>query len=186
MTADAATYDLVVILDPQVADDARAKIVRDARSSIEGGGSLVRHDEWGERALTYPIEKHATGEYHLLQFHPSGAELLNELDRTLRITDGVLRFRIIKLAPGTPSPPDMRSAAAAPKRAEGEAPAPQDTPAAPAPAEVAAESAAADSAPAESAASESAAESAAPAPAAEAPAPEGESDPDGATVAETA
>ena len=141
MTADAATYDLVVILDPQAADDTRAKIVRDARSSIEGGGSLVRHDEWGERALSYPIEKHTTGEYHLLQFHPSGADLLNELDRTLRITDGVLRFRIIKLAPGTPSPPDMRSAAAPPRRAEGEAPATQEAPAAPAPAAVAADSA---------------------------------------------
>ncbi|HEX5225588.1 MAG TPA: 30S ribosomal protein S6, partial [Solirubrobacteraceae bacterium] len=101
MTADAATppYDLVVILDPQAAEDTRAKIVRDTRASIEGAGTLVRHDEWGERALTYPIEKHTTGEYHLLQFHPSGAELLSELDHTLRITDGVLRFRIIKLAP---------------------------------------------------------------------------------------
>jgi small subunit ribosomal protein S6 len=135
MTADAATYDLVVILDPQAADDTRAKIVRDARTSIEGGGSLVRHDEWGERALSYPIQKHTTGEYHLLQFHPSGAELLNELDRTLRITDGVLRFRIIKLAPGTPGPPDMRSAGAAARRPEGEAPA--EAPATPAPAAVA-------------------------------------------------
>ncbi|HEX3510748.1 MAG TPA: 30S ribosomal protein S6 [Solirubrobacteraceae bacterium] len=131
MTAEPATYDLVVILDPQAADDARTKIVRDARAAIESEGTLVRHDEWGERALSYPIERHPTGEYHLLQFHPGGTALLGELDRTLRIADGVLRHRIIKLDPGTPSPPDMRTSAPA-RRAEGEGEAAQQAPAAPA------------------------------------------------------
>jgi small subunit ribosomal protein S6 len=39
-----------------------------------------------------------------MQFH-GPAELLANLQRTLRITDGVVRFRIIKLEPGTPAPP---------------------------------------------------------------------------------
>ena len=51
--------------------------------------------------MAYEIHKTKEAEYHLLQFHGS-AELLAQLDRTLRITDGVTRFRIIKLAPGTP------------------------------------------------------------------------------------
>jgi small subunit ribosomal protein S6 len=123
-------YDLVLILDPQAPEEARAKIVADTRSAIEADGTLVRHDEWGERALAYPIDRHATGEYHLLQLHPGSAQLLSDLDRTLSITDGLLRHRIIKLAPGTPEPPDMRSSAPA-RRAEGETAAP---PAAPAPA----------------------------------------------------
>ena len=47
-------------------------------------------------------------EFHLLQFH-GNRELLERLDRTLRITDGVVRYRIIKLRPGTPAAPDLRS-----------------------------------------------------------------------------
>ena len=70
-------------------------------------------DDWGSRALAYPIERQTDAEYHLLQFHAGTPELLSELDRTLRITDGVLRFRIIELEPGTPAAPDMRASAAA-------------------------------------------------------------------------
>jgi small subunit ribosomal protein S6 len=111
MTLPAPTYDLVLLLDLQTEPDARAKIVADARAAIETQGEFLRHDEWGERALAYPIEKKANADYHLLQFHTAGADLLNTLEHSLRITDGVLRFRVIKLAPGVPDAPDMRSSA---------------------------------------------------------------------------
>ena len=113
MTLPAPTYDLVLLLDIQAEDSVRAKIVADTRASIEAQGELLRHDDWGERALTYPIEKKANAEYHLLQFHAGAPELLAGLNRTLRITDGILRFRLIKLKPGVPDAPDMGSASAA-------------------------------------------------------------------------
>ncbi|MEA2315300.1 MAG: small subunit ribosomal protein [Solirubrobacteraceae bacterium] len=121
MTLPAPIYDLTLLLDPQAEESARAKIVGDARTAIEAQGELLRHDEWGERPLTYPIERKASAEYHLLQFHAAGPELLASLNRSLRITDGVLRFRVIKLKPGVPEAPDMRSASAAPRRAEAPA-----------------------------------------------------------------
>ena len=105
MTLPAPTYDLVLLIDPKAEDAARAKIVSDTRSAVEAGGELLRHDDWGERPLSYPIEKKTSAEYHLFQFHAGSPELLNGLDRTLRITDGVLRFRIIKLGPASPTPP---------------------------------------------------------------------------------
>jgi small subunit ribosomal protein S6 len=123
MTETAPTYDLVLLLDPQAEPDARAKILDDARAQIAAQGELVRDNDWGDRALAYPIDRHANAQYHLLQFHAGTPALLSELDRTLRITDGVLRFRLIKLAPGTPEAPDMRSSSAARRTAsspEGE------------------------------------------------------------------
>ena len=69
MTLPATTYDLVLMLDPQVEEPVRAKIVTDVSEAIEAKGQLERHDEWGERALAYPIDHKATAEYHLLQFH---------------------------------------------------------------------------------------------------------------------
>jgi small subunit ribosomal protein S6 len=103
------TYDLVLLLDPQAEEAARAKIVSSAREAISAQGELVRHDEWGERPLAYPIRHRASAEYHLLQFHSAAAELIEGLDRTLRITDGIVRYRINKLAPGTPEAPDLRA-----------------------------------------------------------------------------
>ncbi len=115
MTLPAPTYDLVILLDPQAEEPVRAKIVADARKSIESQGEFLRHDEWGVRALTYPIDHKTNAEYHLLQFHAT-PELLENLDRTLRIADEVVRFRIIKLAPGTPDAPEIPPAAGTPSR----------------------------------------------------------------------
>jgi small subunit ribosomal protein S6 len=109
MTLTAPTYDLVLLLDQGAEESVRAKILSDARDAISTQGELLRHDEWGERALTYPIDHKTAAEYHLLQFHASTPDLLHSLDRTLRITDGIIRFRIVKLKPGTPPAPDMRS-----------------------------------------------------------------------------
>jgi small subunit ribosomal protein S6 len=111
MTLPATTYDLVLLLDLQAEEPVRAKIVEDVRQAIAAKGELERHDEWGERALSYPIDHKTTAEYHLLQFHASTVELIADLNRTLHITDGVIRFRINKLKPGTPAAPDMRPGA---------------------------------------------------------------------------
>jgi len=118
MTLPAPTYDLVLLLDPQADEPVRAKIVADASEAIGAKGELLRHDAWGERALAYPIDHKTTAEYHLLQFHATALELIAELNRTLHITDGVIRFRINKLKSGTPAAPDMRPGAASPVREE--------------------------------------------------------------------
>jgi small subunit ribosomal protein S6 len=110
MTLPAPTYDLVLMLDPQAEESVRAKVLADAHEAIAAQGELLRHDEWGDRAMAYPIDHKTDAEYHLLQFHAGAGELLNSLDRMLRIADGLVRFRIVKLKPGTPDAPDMRGA----------------------------------------------------------------------------
>jgi small subunit ribosomal protein S6 len=106
MTAPAPIYDLLLLLDPQAEPPVREKIVADASAAIESQGELLRSDAWGERPLSYPIRRRSSAAYHLFQFHATPA-LLASLERSLRITDGVLRFRIIKLRPGVPAAPDM-------------------------------------------------------------------------------
>jgi small subunit ribosomal protein S6 len=122
MTTPAPTYDLMLMLDPEAEEAVRAKIVTDARSAIEARGELLRHDEWGDRALAYPIDRKAVAEYHLLQFDAGTPELLSSLERTLKITDGIIRFRIIKLRPGVPEAPDVVGVAGAERHAPAEAP----------------------------------------------------------------
>jgi small subunit ribosomal protein S6 len=120
MTLPAPTYDLVMLLDPQSEEETRAKIVADARAAIEARGEFLRHDDWGDRAMTYPIDRRTDAEYHLLQFHAGTPELLGALDRSLRITDGILRFRIVKLKPGVPDAPNMLAQPAGVRRSESE------------------------------------------------------------------
>lgn len=104
------TYDLMLLLDPAAADEQKSKILADTEATIAKGGELIGKHDYGLRPTTFEIEKKKEAQYHLLQFHAT-PDLLANLHRTLHITDGVLRFRIIKLAPGTPAPPDLTARA---------------------------------------------------------------------------
>jgi small subunit ribosomal protein S6 len=127
MAAAKPTYDLMVLLDTGATDEQRAKILADAERLItSNGGEVTSKHDWGVRALAFEIRHKTDAEYHLLQFQGPVA-VIDALNRTLHITDGVTRYRIIKLRPGTPPAPDVRQDAPAP-RAEEE---PTDTPAEP-------------------------------------------------------
>ncbi|MCW3014119.1 MAG: rpsF [Solirubrobacterales bacterium] len=103
------TYDLMLLLDPAIEPEARTKILSDATALITQHGEVVGSYDWGTRQTTYEVAKNKKeAEYDLIQFHGT-PELLAALNRTLRITDGVLRFRIIKLAPGVGTPPDLKA-----------------------------------------------------------------------------
>jgi len=113
----------MLLLDPAAADDVRAKALSDVRAQVEASGELLLEQSWGMRALAYPIEHRDQAEYHLLQLHGDGP-LIEALERNLRIADGVLRHRIIKLAPGTPPAPDNGSRAASAATATATTPEP--------------------------------------------------------------
>ncbi len=106
MPEQAPIYDLVLLLSTSAPEDRRAKILADVETAISAaGGSIERNDDWGVRRLSYRITHQIDAEYHLLQF-TGPPSLLETLNYTLRITDGVLRSRIIKVLPGTPPAPD--------------------------------------------------------------------------------
>jgi small subunit ribosomal protein S6 len=107
MAAPAPLYDLMLLLDTSATEEQRKKVLSDVESAVSSAGTIVGTHDWGTRPLAYEIRHRADAEYHLLQFH-GPAELLANLQRMLRIADGVVRFRIIKLAPGTPPPPEPR------------------------------------------------------------------------------
>ena len=60
-------YEILLLLDPDLAEEKQAEVVERLRTAIEkGGGTLDRHDAWGRRKLAYPIAKKDEGVYHLL------------------------------------------------------------------------------------------------------------------------
>lgn len=132
MSTGQVTYDLVLLLDPAADDAAKQRVLAAATAEIQAKGQLLRHDEWGLRPLAYPIDHKGEAEYHLIQFHVGDVTLLAELDRSLRIADGAIRFMITKLEPGTPDPPQLGTRGSRP--AEPTPAAAAAAPAAPAPA----------------------------------------------------
>ena len=98
-------YELLLLLDPELAEERQTAIVGNVRTLVEkGGGSFASHDPWGRRKLAYPIQKKDDGLYHLLSFS-ADAETLDEVSRVLKIEDDVMRHlatRRLETGPGRP------------------------------------------------------------------------------------
>jgi small subunit ribosomal protein S6 len=104
-------YDLMLLLDPTAPEERRTAAISETESMINSGGELVSNHDWGQRRMAYEIDHRPEAEYRLYQFNGDNT-LLERLNQRLRITDAVLRFRIIKVKPGqpTPPPPDQQAA----------------------------------------------------------------------------
>jgi small subunit ribosomal protein S6 len=106
MSKDPILYDLVLLLSAEADEETRTNLVGEVEAMIAAaGGTVTRKQAWGQRPTTYRINHQSEADYHLLQF-TGPTSLLESLSHTLRIADAVLRFRVIKVVPGTPEAPD--------------------------------------------------------------------------------
>lgn len=121
MPAQNPTYDLMLLLDTSADEDQRSKVLAEAERILETNGATVvsKHD-WGVRRTAFEIRHKNDAEYHLLQFE-GGPQVPAALDRYLRIADGVVRFRVIKLRGGAGNVPDLTASASEPVAAEAPA-----------------------------------------------------------------
>jgi len=84
-------YEILLILDPDAAEERQEEILARTRELIEkSGGTFDSHDVWGRRRLAYEIDHKGEGVYHLLTFSCEPTTL-EEAARVLKITDGVMR-----------------------------------------------------------------------------------------------
>jgi small subunit ribosomal protein S6 len=87
----------MVILDPTLPEeDMKAAVAKvgDLVSAIKG--KVTNVEEWGKRKLAYEIKRHQEGFYVVYKFD-AGPESVSELERTLKISDPVLRFLVVRL-----------------------------------------------------------------------------------------
>ncbi len=87
-------YEVMYILDPNLAEDATAALVEKFKALVESKGTLGEVNEWGKRRLAYPINDQTEGYYVLMTFTAT-PDLPAELDRQLRINDNVMRSIIV-------------------------------------------------------------------------------------------
>ena len=98
-------YEILLLLDPDLAEEPQAEVVARVRELVEkGGGTFARHDVWGKRKLAYEIDKKTDGNYHLLLFS-APAETLDEISRVLKIDDNVMRHMATRRPQGSPAEP---------------------------------------------------------------------------------
>lgn len=89
-------YELMVILDPEV-DERTVSTSLDQFLEVirQDGGTIDNVDIWGKRRLAYEIQKKPEGIYAVVNFTASPAATA-ELDRQLRLSEAVMRTKVLR------------------------------------------------------------------------------------------
>ena len=90
-------YELVVVVNAVIEDDARAAVIEKAKDLITRfGGPISGVDEWGKKRLAYEIQKMNDGFYYFIKFEAETTAIA-EIESQMRIMDNVLRYLCVKV-----------------------------------------------------------------------------------------
>jgi small subunit ribosomal protein S6 len=90
-------YELMLVLRPDAPDErAQAVLEKVTRTIVADGGQIVKAQPWGRRRLAYAIDRYREGQYHILVFEAPPTTVA-ELERSLLITEEVLRHLVIRI-----------------------------------------------------------------------------------------
>ena len=89
-------YELALVVNAKIEDDARAAVVEKAKEYITpAGGTVTEVEDWGKKKLAYEIQKMNEGFYYFIQFDAE-PDVPAEVEADVRIMDNVLRFLCVK------------------------------------------------------------------------------------------
>ncbi|WP_337103849.1 30S ribosomal protein S6 [Paenibacillus sp. YIM B09110] len=88
-------YEVMYIIRPDVEQEALQALVDKFNGIISNGGEVTKSDVIGKRRLAYEINKLRDGYFVLVHFNAT-TEVVNELDRVMKITDEVIRTLIVR------------------------------------------------------------------------------------------
>ena len=91
-------YETMVILKADLPEAEVSKVIAKFEGIVcNDGGEVIKKDAWGVRKLAYPIRKVTRGAYYVYDVATTQANVA-ELDRIMKLDEGVLRAMTIKLA----------------------------------------------------------------------------------------
>jgi small subunit ribosomal protein S6 len=89
-------YEMLLFVATTLDDETRLAAMKRVETTIAANNGQVDNVEnWGRRKLAYEIAGLTEGDYTLIDFHMDPASVA-ELDRVLRITDAIVRHKIVR------------------------------------------------------------------------------------------
>ena len=106
------TYELIYVLKPDAPETEVAELHKQVADIVERLGGTIDKTEnaapWGRRRLAYEIGHHKEG-FYVLEVITGSAELMKEIDRRLKVTEGLLRHLIVRVDEATIKAERMRA-----------------------------------------------------------------------------
>lgn len=89
-------YELALVVNAKIEDEARSKVVEDVKGLVTRfGGTITDVEEWGKKKLAYDIQKISEGFYYFIRFEAESSAP-GEIESRIRIMENVLRFLCVK------------------------------------------------------------------------------------------
>ncbi|MDR0887251.1 MAG: 30S ribosomal protein S6 [Candidatus Nomurabacteria bacterium] len=88
-------YELTVLLAPEAEKDVEATLTKVKGVLTDNGGEVKSETNWGRKKLAYDIKKQDFATY-VFMIVALPAEALVKVSGILNITDGVLRYLLVK------------------------------------------------------------------------------------------
>ena len=90
-------YEVLFIADPNLGEADVDTLTATVQGYAEKEGAKTQKvEKWGKKRLAYLVKKQREGSYVLLSVE-GGAALVKEVERRLRVTDGVLKFLTVRV-----------------------------------------------------------------------------------------
>jgi small subunit ribosomal protein S6 len=91
-------YEIMLVLDPELdQEEAMEALLQRLQGVVtDGGGEITKMDPWGKRRLAYEVRGNTEGYYVVMNFR-SESSVAQELERVVKLTDGVIRHLLVRL-----------------------------------------------------------------------------------------
>lgn len=88
------TYETLIVYSPDL-DEGKVKAeVNLVKTLVENNkGSVTKVDMWGKCEIAYRVMKQKYGHFVLLDISTENTDLVAELERVLRLSDNVLKYK---------------------------------------------------------------------------------------------
>lgn len=97
-------YEHVFIARAEISPQSAQALAEEFGAIVsQNGGSVDKTEYWGLRELAYPIKKSKKGHYFLMNINTDNAQL-NEMERQMKLHDGVLRYFSLRVDSLDPNP----------------------------------------------------------------------------------
>ena len=88
-------YETIFIVDSELDEESIKGNIEKFTDLINSNGQLDSIEEWGNKKLSYPVKDKNDG-YYVLVNYSAPPEFPRELERVFKITDGILKFLIVR------------------------------------------------------------------------------------------
>ena len=103
-------YESIFIIHPELKEEEVEEQTKRVENLVTRlGGEILKTERWGKKRLAYAVNKHRYGFYVLLRLRANSV-VLQELQRHYRLTEGIIKFMVIRLKTEPKDAPAMVAA----------------------------------------------------------------------------